>query len=256
MIGTWNDAPSLPRGIESLLSQTVEDLELLVVDDGSTDDTEDVVASVEDPRVRYLRRPHEGIARTLNAGVAEARAPVIAVQDADDWSLPNRLERQLEVLRSRPEVAVVGSRMREVDENERELRPRTMFAAGDVGPKLMRFNPVPNTSAAFRRDAFLEVGGYDPRYLYAMDYDLWMRMAERWVVFTVDEVLSVRLMRGVNFGAGNENPMMREVVRAQLAAMRRRRSLRGAPWVAVPVLSQLTPLPLKRAARRRLGQAP
>src|SRR5438067_1779491 len=80
----------------------------------------------------------------------------------------------------------------------------------------------------------LEVGGYDGRYRYAMDYDLWLKIAERHEVWTIDEVLAVRSMRGTNFGAGNERPMMREMLSLQAAALRRRRSLRGVEGLAIP----------------------
>src|SRR5947207_3840224 len=143
-IGCWNNAATLRRAIESILSQTVADLELIVVDDGSTDETAELVAAVSDARVRHLPLEHMGISRSLNRGVDEARAPVVAVQDADDWSLPRRLERELAVLDSWPEVAVVGCRMREVGPDGEELRPRTTFAAGVVNGALMRFNPLPN----------------------------------------------------------------------------------------------------------------
>src|SRR5207302_3086187 len=125
------------------------------------------------PRVRTLRMPRNvGISRSLNEALRTAGAAVVAIQDADDSSAPHRLERQLEVLDAEPDVAVVGSRMREVDEHGAELAPRTAFAAGDVGDALLRFNPIPNTSAVYRRDAVLELGGYDERYRYAMEYDL------------------------------------------------------------------------------------
>ena len=90
-----------------------------------------------------------GIARSLNAGLRAAAAPLVAIQDADDYSAPERLRAPARP-RSRPTrgVAVVGSRMREVDAAGRELAPRTSFAAGDVGPVLMRFNPIPNGCAA------------------------------------------------------------------------------------------------------------
>jgi glycosyltransferase involved in cell wall biosynthesis len=91
LIGCWNNAQTLPRAIDTILSQTVAELELIVVDDGSTDRTPDLVGAIPDSRLRYLRLPHMGISSSLNRGIAEATAPVIAVQDADDWSLPGRL---------------------------------------------------------------------------------------------------------------------------------------------------------------------
>jgi glycosyltransferase involved in cell wall biosynthesis len=256
LIGCWNNAATLPRAIESILSQTVADLELIVVDDGSTDATPDLVAAVSDPRVRYLQLDHLGISSSLNRGMAEAGAPLVAVQDADDWSLPGRLERELAMLDERPEVAVVGARMREVDPSGEELRPRTAFAAGDLDRALLRFNPIPNSCVAFRREAALEVGGYDPRYRYAMDHDLWLRIADRHVVTTLDEVLAVRTMSGENVAARRERAQIAETTRIRVATLRRRRTLAGAGGLVSPAISYLTPLPLKRALRRRRGQAP
>jgi glycosyltransferase involved in cell wall biosynthesis len=255
LIGCWNNAETLPRAIDSILSQTLERLELIVVDDGSTDSTPELVAAIEDPRVRHLPLEHMGIAPSLNRGIGEARAPVVAVQDADDWSLPQRLERELEVLDRMPEVAVVGCRMTEVGPDGEELRPRTSFAAGIVNDKLMRFNPVPNTSAAFRREPVLALGGYDPSYRYATEYDLWLRVAESRQVFALDEVLAVREMGGSNVAATRERAQLRETLRIQASALRRRRTLRGAGGLLAPGLSLLTPLSAKRALRRALGQA-
>ncbi|HEX4719765.1 MAG TPA: glycosyltransferase family A protein [Thermoleophilaceae bacterium] len=257
LIGTWNDADVVPRAIRSVLEQTLGDLELLVLDDGSDDGTEQVVEQqFDDARLRYLKLPHRGIAATLNEGLGEARSDLVAILDADDWCLPTRLERQVALLEARPDVAVVGCRMQEVDEHGDELRARTSFRAGEVNGALRWFNPIPNTAAALRRSAALEAGAYDGRWLYAMDYDLWLRLAERHKVWTLDEVLAVRSMRGTNFGASNERPMMREVLSIQLAAMRRQPSAAGVGGMAIPTLSLATPTSVKRAARRVLGQAP
>lgn len=257
LIGAYDSAPTLRRAIDAILGQTVTDLELIVVDDGSSDDSAAIARSTGDARVRVLEMGRNvGIARSLNAGIEAARAPIVAVQDADDHSEPHRLERQLEALRASPAVAVVGSRMREVDAEGRELEPRTSFAAGDVRPVLMRFNPIPNGCAAFRRDAVLAVGGYDARYRYATEYDLWLRLAERWEVRTLDEVLATRVMGGTNVAARAERAQTREAIAIRLRALRRRRTLRGAGGLAAPLLSLATPTALKRARRRRLGQAP
>ena len=256
LIGCWNNADTLERAARSILDGSLRELELVIVDDGSTDNTEELVRSFDDERVRYLKLPHMGISRSLNAGLSEARAALVAIQDADDWSEPERLQRQVELLESDPDVAVVGTRMREVDETGRPLEPRTAFAAGDVRPKLMRFNPIPNSCVCFRRQAALDVGGYDPDYLYAMDYDLWLRLAERHAVVTLDEPLATRRMSGSNVAARKERAQIAETISMRMRALKRRRTLRGARGLVLPLVSYLTPLPLKRALRRRLGQAP
>lgn len=111
VMAVWNDPRWLRVAIDSILDQSLRELELVVVDDGSTDETVDILADAErrDPRVRLLRVPHTGAAAALNAGIEAARADFIARLDADDWSHPRRLERQLVLLRSRAEIGVVGS---------------------------------------------------------------------------------------------------------------------------------------------------
>jgi len=258
LIGAYQNERTLERAARSILAQTVSDLELLIVDDGSTDGTQQVAAGIcaVDGRARVLAMgENRGIARSLNAAIEVAAAPLVAIQDADDWSEPARLERQIDVLAD-PEIAVVGCRMHEVDRSGRELAPRTRWATGDVGSLLMRFNPVPNTAAMFRRDAVLAIGGYDPRYRWAPEYDLWLRLAERHRVVALAEVLATREMSDENVAARREREQVGETIVMRLRAMRRRRSVRGAGGLVPPVVSYLTPVSLKRANRRRLGQAP
>jgi glycosyltransferase involved in cell wall biosynthesis len=258
LIGCWNNADTLRQAIDSILAQTAKDLELIVVDDGSTDRTPELVEGVQktDERVRYLPLAHMGISRSLNNGLGAARGNYVAFQDADDWSLPERIEREQQQLERRPEVAVVGCRMREVDRRGAVLTPRTTFAAGDVNSVLLSFNPIPNSCAMVRRHAALDAGGFDPRYRYAMDYDLWLRLAEHHVITTVDQELAVRRMTGSNVAAQRERAQTAETIRMRIEALRRRRTLRGAHQLAVPLVSLATPPPLKRAVRRRRGQAP
>ncbi|HEU5105122.1 MAG TPA: glycosyltransferase family 2 protein [Solirubrobacterales bacterium] len=259
LIGAYENEGTVARAVASILGQTERDLELIVIDDGSRDASAEVAEEAigDDPRGRVMRLERNlGIARSLNAGIEAAAAPVVAIQDADDYSAPARLERELAVLAEQPEVAVVGSRMREVDAADRELRPRTSFAAGDVGPVLMRFNPIPNGSAAFRKDVALELGGYDPRYRYATEYDLWLRIAERHRLFAIDEELCTRVMGGGNVAARAERAQLAEGLAIRARALRRRRSPRGAAGLLRPALSYALPAPLKRALRERRGQAP
>ncbi|MGD1050006.1 MAG: glycosyltransferase [Solirubrobacteraceae bacterium] len=259
VIGVYNNAATLQRAIDSLLAQTLAELELIVIDDGSRDDSPQIAraAAAKDRRVRAVALGENvGISRSLNQALALARAPVVAIQDADDYSEPARLERQLAALDADPDLAVVGCRMREVDEQGHELAPRTRFAAGDVRGVLLHFNPIPNTSAAMRRDWVLAAGGYDPRYRYAMEHDLWLRLAEHHGIGALDEVLATRTMGSTNVAARAERAQLAETIRARASALVRRRTLRGAGGMLVPAISYVAPLALKRRRRRQIGQAP
>jgi glycosyltransferase involved in cell wall biosynthesis len=259
IIGAYNNATTLQRAIDSLLAQSVDDLELIVIDDGSSDTSPEIAraAAAHDPRVRAVALGENvGISRSLNHALDLANGAFVAIQDADDYSEPTRLERQLATLESDPAIAVVGCRMREVDERGRELAPRTRFASGDVGPVLLHFNPIPNSSAAMRRDLVLAAGGYDTRYRYAMEHDLWLRLAEHHRIVALDEVLATRVMGSANVAARAERAQLAETIGARARALARRRTLRGASGMVLPAVSYLTPLVLKRARRRSAGQAP
>jgi glycosyltransferase involved in cell wall biosynthesis len=259
LIGAYENEGTVARAVGSILAQTEPGLELIVIDDGSRDNSSAAAREAigSDPRGRVLRLERNlGIARSLNAGLEAAAAPFVAIQDADDYSAPNRLQRELAVLAAEPDVAVVGSRMREVDDAGRELQPRTSFAAGDVSPVLMRFNPIPNGSALIRRDAARAVGGYDPRYRYATEYDLWLRLAERYRLVALDEKLCTRVMGGGNVAARAERAQLAEGIAIRARALRCRRTLRGASGLLRPALSYALPMSVKRNLRETRGQAP
>lgn len=259
LIGAYDNERTLPRAIASILEQSEPKLELIVIDDGSRDRSAAAAREAigSDPRGRVIRfERNVGIARSLNEGLRVAAAPVVAIQDADDYSAPARLQRQLAAMAADLSVAVVGARMREVDSDDRVLRPRTTFAVGDVASVLLRFNPIPNGSAAFRRDVALALGGYDPRYRFAAEYDLWLRIAERHRVVTLDEELCTRVMGGANVAARAERAQIAEGIGIRTRALARRRTVRGAGGLVRPTLSYALPVRLKRALRRRRGQAP
>ena len=138
------------EAIGSVLGQTVSDLELIVVDDGSTDSTPALLAGVADPRVRVLTQPPSGLAPALNAGCAEAAAPVIARMDADDVALPDRLEWQLAFLDAHPDVALLGGGIVLVDEEGREFDREPAAAA----PALVDRNDLVHGTVVMRTESF------------------------------------------------------------------------------------------------------
>jgi glycosyltransferase involved in cell wall biosynthesis len=259
LVGTRNNARTIERCVRSILAQTLTSFELIVLDDGSTDGTAEVVAGIDDGRLHVVRLDARGIPQTLNEGLRLASADIVAIQDADDWSDPKRLERQVEALEADPAVAVVGVRMHELAEDGSPWTQRTAGATGEVNRVLLRFNPVPNTAAAFRRDIALAVGGYDVRYRYACDYDLWLRIAEHHRVLVLDDYLATRELSGRNTSAHHERRQIAESLLIRLRAIRRdpqrrwRTALRPLAWTT---LTLITPAWLKRVRRRRLGQAP
>src|SRR5262249_42501399 len=106
----YNRERFVREAIDSVLAQTFADFELVVVDDGSTDGTAGVVGAIEDPRLRWVARPHRGVAATMNAGLREARGRYVARLDSDDVWLPDMVETQVAVLEARPDVDVVYAR--------------------------------------------------------------------------------------------------------------------------------------------------
>jgi glycosyltransferase involved in cell wall biosynthesis len=178
-------APFLREALDSVLAQTLSDFELVVVDDGSEDETPAILAAVEDERLRVLRQERLGLVAALRRAVSEARAPLLARMDADDVSLPERLERQVAYLDARPEVALVvagvetsGGTTIVLPDDDAALRRRLLLR-----------NPFAHGAVAVRAEAVARAGGYRADYGANEDYDLWRRIARDWQLGAVPEIL-------------------------------------------------------------------
>jgi hypothetical protein len=182
IVPVLNGERFLVEALESVLDQTFTDFELIVVDDGSTDSTPDILRefAARDDRVIVLRRPNPGQSVARNVGIDAARAPVLAFLDADDVALPNRLERQHDFLASNPAIAVVGGGLQFIDEAGRVF-DQVECPTGDVDIRsaLQQWNPMAHTTVMLRKEVFDRVGGYRPAFVGAEDYDLWLRAVEQ-----------------------------------------------------------------------------
>jgi glycosyltransferase involved in cell wall biosynthesis len=183
-----NALPFLEQSLRSILEQTLTDFEFVILDDASTDGSTELLRdwSRRDQRIQLHKSKNRlGLAGSSNAVVAKARAPIVARMDADDIAHPDRLQRQWELLLSRPDVAVIGTLCNGIDDRGREVRPRDRW-------RLVRrsaYVPFPHGSAMFRREVFDQVGGYDETSSGAEDQDLFTRMAARGSVLTLPDVL-------------------------------------------------------------------
>ena len=178
-----NRAHLLGRAIQSVVAQSFPDFELIVIDDGSTDDPEAVATAFSDPRIRFLRLPgHFGAARARNDGVRASRGRWIAFLDSDDEWLPAKLERQLDRLlcASDPGAIVVYCLSYYNDHFTGQINVTpTSLHEGDVFDHLLRGWVLPTTSVALiDRSALLAVGGFTEALPSRQDYDLWLKLAE------------------------------------------------------------------------------
>ena len=181
------------EAVASVLGQTMADLELVVVDDGSRDRTADVVAAIADPRLRLVRRRHAGIAATLNAGLAATRAPLLTRLDADDVWLPPFLAVTCAALDARPDADVAYARARAVDVAGRPLgRSRGMSPCvpGDALASMLVRDFTVNIALVSRRECVEGAGGYDESLAASEDWDIWLRVSRAHRFVFVDEVLA------------------------------------------------------------------
>lgn len=180
----------LREAVESVLGQTLRALEVVAVDDGSTDGTRTILESFRDERLCIVPQPHLGLVAALNRAAREAGARHLARMDADDVSLPDRLERQAAFLDAHPRVGLVVSGVTVIDEGGRTLR--TVVLPSDdasLRRRLLLRNPFTHGAVTMRREAFEGAGGYRAGYGANEDYDLWRRIARDWELAALPELL-------------------------------------------------------------------
>lgn len=200
VIPTYNASITVDDTLLSVRLQSYSNLEILVVDDGSTDETVERIEAhaAVDPRVRLIRQAHGGVAEARNRGIAEARGELVAPVDADDVWRPEKIERQLQALDAAdPSAALVYTWYMRIDPEGRMLRPGPRVAAqGDVLGLLAVRNFIGNgSSALIRKAALLDAGGYDPTLRDrdaqgCEDWKLYFEIAERHGFAVVPEFLT------------------------------------------------------------------
>lgn len=195
ILPVFNAACTVARAVQSILEQTLSDLELIVVDDGSDDETVSIVRAIRDPRLRLIQQSHGHVASAANTATAHATAPLIARMDADDYAYPNRLQRQRDLL-LRQDVDVVGSQVRIVDaagaavntmrNYERWINEETLDSQQILALRFVEL-PLVNPTILARRSYF-ELGCRDGDF--PEDYDLLLRAVESGMrLAKVDQVL-------------------------------------------------------------------
>lgn len=187
IIPSYNTARYVPEAVNSILAQSYQNLEIHVVDDGSTDDTREVMRQYADnPRVFYHYQKNRGEAGARNTGIRAARGELIALCDADDLWMPNKLEVHVPAFRDHPEAGVIYTNTMQVDENNNEIPTyRTTRHNGWITEKLFAENFVTGSTSMFRRECFDEEM-YDESFKTCADYDLSLRLSVKFQFWYLD----------------------------------------------------------------------
>ncbi|MBL7131186.1 MAG: glycosyltransferase [Candidatus Omnitrophica bacterium] len=191
LMSVYNGRNYLRDAIKSILRQTWSDFELLIINDGSSDNSGEIISSFDDPRIRLVENPvNVGLTKCLNRGLKLAKSNLIARQDADDISLPNRLAHQLSYLESHPDIVLLGTWVKVVDENSKVLRD----TCSPIKPFVLKWrmlfsNQIVHSSVMFRLDKIWQLGGYDDSLAYSQDYDLWLRVMTKHRISLLPEIL-------------------------------------------------------------------
>jgi len=236
----YNAQRFLTEAIQSVLTQSFTDFELIAVDDGSTDRTRAMLEDFarHDRRVRIISRPNTGIVGALNDGIAAAQGEIIARMDGDDVCMPSRFAKQVAYLREHPDCVLVGSRV--------ILTDRDGWAIGDmesvrcsheeINHELLDAGwPIVHPTVMMRRQAVLDAGGYREGTFPNEDHDLFLRLAELGRLHNLPEQL-LRYRRHYQSISSSENRS--NVLRRIVDEARRRRGLDAREWKELPVMTR------------------
>jgi len=191
LMAVFNGENFLKEAIRSVLSQTFKEFELVIMDDGSTDKSAEIIYSFTDTRIKYFKKEHSGLIDSLNFGLEKCNGEFIARFDADDICEPNRLEEQTKFFEENPANVLVGSFATRIDENGNEIGQ--MHYPPKKWEEIKKYtifhNPFIHPSVMFRKALIGVVGPYKKKYQHIEDYELWTRVVNKYPCENIDKPL-------------------------------------------------------------------
>jgi glycosyltransferase involved in cell wall biosynthesis len=226
VMSLYNDGKFVADAVHSILSQTFSDLEFVIINDGSIDDSLAKVGEFDDSRIRIIHLPHQGLAKSLNIGIQAAKGFYIARQDGDDISAPERIEMQLALFERDKNLGLVGSNAILIEQRGINLgRTELPLNGEEIRQNLLddkAGNPLIHGTTMFRRKDVIQIGGYRPEFRQAQDIDLWLRLSERVEFANLPEALYFWRLRRGSVGESNWENQRDYAQLARLCAQKRR----------------------------------
>lgn len=219
LLPIYNEEKRVATAIMSILNQTYTDFELLIINDGSRDKTEAMVRSFSDSRIRLINNNKNlGLVKSLNKGIFSAKGKYIARVDADDPSLPTRLEKQVQFMEKNPEVAVLGTAAYHDDEIRKErfirIPPNDDYK---IKCEMVKYIPLEHSSIMARTAIFKEFSGYNEKCGDIEDLELWIRIGRKYKFANLLEPLIIRNIRSDSFWFANYNSILRQLKFSKVA---------------------------------------
>jgi glycosyltransferase involved in cell wall biosynthesis len=222
LLPVYNARQFLPEALDSILSQTYTGFEVIAIDDGSTDGSGEILEQYarRDPRIRVFHQHNQAIVATLNSALAHARAPLVARMDADDVSRPDRFAKQAKFLAEHPDIDLVSGAFDLIDADGGYMRTVLHPTSPEaIAGELEYHNMICHPAVMARKAAIEAVGGYRESMIYAEDFDLWLRMAEKGKLTNLPDVI-------LGYRQHRDKASTRHFVRQALAVQTARASAR------------------------------
>lgn len=186
----YNGEKYLKEAIESILSQIFRDFEFIIINDGSTDKTLEIIQSFSDPRIKLISQENKGIIYSLNRGITESRGKYIARMDADDISLPKRFEKQYKFLENNQEYGIIGATFLIINEGNQIAGVNAVLLDDeDLKKEIIVETTFGHGTVMMKKSILNVIGYYNPKALHAEDFDLWTRFAEKSKMANLPEAL-------------------------------------------------------------------
>ncbi|MBI2269451.1 MAG: glycosyltransferase family 2 protein [Bacteroidetes bacterium] len=213
LLPVYNAEPYIHNSIQSILDQTYSNWELIIVDDGSTDHSVEVAEAFKDKRIQILKKSNSGMADSLNKAMAIAKGDYIARQDADDISLPERLEKQIRFMLKNTEIGLLGTWSGIINEKGESTRQfhKHPLSSPELKCDLFFDNPFVHSSAIFKRNVIDGCGVYDTTInSLVQDFEYWFRISRKYDVANIGEVLHQyrQLKSGISFSTSDFNAVV------------------------------------------------
>ena len=222
IIPTYNKAQFLKKALESILNQTYREVEVILINDGSTDNTAEIVKSFNDPRIIYVWQGNKGPAVARNTGIKKAKGKYVAFLDSDDLWLKEKLEKQVEFMEKNPEVGLLGTACYEINDKGEVIGKKIFPIKNKILQKdLIKYNPFIQSSIITKREVFDKVGLYDENFKESEDYEFWLRIAGNYKIGNLAELLVMKRYYRDGLSPAKDREQLYFLLEAKKTAIRR-----------------------------------